>query len=325
MFYLNSVFEKLDKLMANARWYNLPTEYAKKGILWVFESANGPVAWFSAQWENLIFAVGIVAIAAIVAFVAKHVVKFAGKVLFSGLTGRVIEALAAPGAWIIVLVGLSLGNNAVVLPDTLNAICRKVFYALLIIVTVWGLTSCLLLILKHDMDSAYGMDSVDAKSEKYPEFAGRRRDGELGPVNIASLLQLVKFIVRFSLPIVPIVVSWVAAILFIAKSLFSINVTALIIGFGITVLAVVVLALKGIADFFNVFSINIFISCFIDICGKRIGSRRPVRHPSKAATGKRRTSSSLEPENIKEGTSASKKHGSIPTPVGKHHRQGEGR
>ena len=208
--------------------------------------ANKLAAWFDGQKEHLILALGIVAVGIIAAIVAGFVLKFAGKgaAKLSDLAGRVIGALAAPVAWIFVLAGLSLGNNAVDLPGRLDAICDKIFYALFIIVIVWGVVRV-----------------VGACDEHISAKRAQKAD--------AGMDKLVADLVRRAAK----TVVWAIAILFIAQNLFSLNVTALITGAGVAGLAIAFAAQNTIANIFGALSIvtdKIFkIGDFIDVGGKR--------------------------------------------------------
>ena len=202
--------------------------------------------WFDGQKEHLILALGIVAVGIIVAIVAAIVLKFAGKgaAKLSDLVGRIIGSLAAPMAWIFVLAGLSLANNAVDLPGKLDAICDKIFYALFIIVIVWGVVRVV---------SACD-DHISAKRAQKAD---------------AGMDKLVADLVRRAAK----TVVWAIAILFIAQNLFSLNVTALITGAGVAGLAIAFAAQNTIANIFGALSIvtdKIFkIGDFIDVGGKR--------------------------------------------------------
>ena len=207
---------------------------------------NKLAAWFDAQKEHLILALGIVAVAVVVALVAWLAIRFVGKgaAKLSALAGRVVGALAAPVAWTIVLAGLSLGNNAVRFPGKLDAILDKIFYALFIIVIVWGVLR------------VFGScdDHISAKREKNPD---------------SGMDKLVADLVRRAAK----TVVWAIAILFIAQNLFSLNVTALITGAGVAGLAIAFAAQNTIANIFGALSIvtdKIFkIGDFIDVGGKR--------------------------------------------------------
>ena len=207
---------------------------------------NKLAAWFEGQKEHLILALGIVAAGIIVALVAAIVFKFAGKGAgkISDLAGRIVGSLAAPVALIITLAGLSLANAAVKFPGKLDAILDKIFYALFIIVIVWGVMRI------------FGAcdDHVSAKRAKNPD---------------SGMDKLVADLVRRAAK----TVVWAIAILFIAQNLFSLNVTALITGAGVAGLAIAFAAQNTIANIFGALSIvtdKIFkIGDFIDVGGKR--------------------------------------------------------
>ena len=204
--------------------------------------------WFDGQKEHLILALGIVAVGIIAALIAWIVIKFAGKGAdkISDLAGRIVGSLAVPVAWTIVLTGLSLANAAVSLPGhgKLDAICDKVFYALFIIVLVWGV---LRIVGACD-------DHISAKRAQKPD---------------AGMDKLVADLVRRAAK----TVVWAIAILFIAQNLFSLNVTALITGAGVAGLAIAFAAQNTIANLFGALSIvtdKIFnIGDFSDVGGKR--------------------------------------------------------
>ena len=223
-----------------------PSSSIEKSVRDAGTLANKLAAWFDGQKEHLILALGIVAVGIIAAIVAGFVLKFAGKgaAKLSDLAGRVIGALAAPVAWIFVLAGLSLGNNAVDLPGRLDAICDKIFYALFIIVIVWGVVRV-----------------VGACDEHISAKRAQKAD--------AGMDKLVADLVRRAAK----TVVWAIAILFIAQNLFSLNVTALITGAGVAGLAIAFAAQNTIANIFGALSIvtdKIFkIGDFIDVGGKR--------------------------------------------------------
>ncbi len=208
--------------------------------------ANKLAAWFDGQKEHLILALGIVAVGIIAAIVAAVVLKVAGKgaAKLSDFAGRIIGSLAAPVAWIFVLAGLSLANNAVDLPGKLDAICDKIFYALFIIVIVWGVVRVVSACDEH----------ISAKRAKTPDSGMDKLVGDL-------VRRAAKTVV------------WAIAILFIAQNLFALNVTALITGAGVAGLAIAFAAQNTIANIFGALSIvtdKIFkIGDFIDVGGKR--------------------------------------------------------
>ena len=208
--------------------------------------ANKLAVWFDAQKEHLILALGIVVVGILIALIAALVIKLIGKGAgkLSDLAGRVIGALAAPVAWTITLAGLSLANAAVKFPGKLDAILDKIFYALFIIVIVWGVMRI------------FGAcdDHISTKRAKTPD---------------AGMDRLVADLVRRAAK----TVVWAIAILFIAQNLFSLNVTALITGAGVAGLAIAFAAQNTIANIFGALSIvtdKIFkIGDFIDVGGKR--------------------------------------------------------
>ena len=223
-----------------------PSGSIEKSVREAGTIANKFAAWFDAQKEHLILALGIVAVGIVAAIVAAIVLKFAGKgaAKLSDLAGRIVGSLAAPMAWIFVLAGLSLGNNAVDLPGKLDAICDKIFYALFIIVIVWGVVRVV---------SACD-DHISAKRAQKAD---------------SGMDKLVADLVRRAAK----TVVWAIAILFIAQNLFSLNVTALITGAGVAGLAIAFAAQNTIANIFGALSIvtdKIFkIGDFIDVGGKR--------------------------------------------------------
>ena len=208
--------------------------------------ANKLAAWFDGQKEHLILALGIVAVGIIAAIVAAIVLKFAGKgaAKLSDLAGRIVGSLAAPAAWIFVLAGLSLGNNAVDLPGKLDGICDKILYALFIIVIVWGVVRV-----------------VSACDEHISAKRAAKNDSGMDKLVADLVRRAAKTVV------------WAIAILFIAQNLFSLNVTALITGAGVAGLAIAFAAQNTIANIFGALSIvtdKIFkIGDFIDVGGKR--------------------------------------------------------
>ena len=223
-----------------------PSGSIEKSVRDAGTMANKLAAWFDAQKEHLILALGIVAVGIVAAIVAAIVLKFAGKgaAKLSDLAGRIVGSLAAPVAWVLVLAGLSLGNNAVDLPGKLDGICDKILYALFIIVIVWGVMrvfgAC------DDHISAKRAQKADSGMDKL----------------VADLMR------RAAKTVV-----WAIAILFIAQNLFALNVTALITGAGVAGLAIAFAAQNTIANIFGALSIvtdKIFkIGDFIDVGGKR--------------------------------------------------------
>jgi len=203
--------------------------------------------WFDAQKANLLLCIIVAAVGTIVALVmwylfARVFQRIAGR--FSELTGRIFAKLGAPVGWCMFLIGLSWANRMVDFPGRIDILFDKLFYALFILVFVWGV----LRVVGACDDHCAAKRAADADS---------------------GMNKLVADLIRRAIK----AVVWFVAILFIAQNIFRFNVTALLTGAGVAGLAIAFAAQNTIANIFGALSIvidKIFkIGDFIDVGGKR--------------------------------------------------------